>query len=130
MALVDFGDFNIWKCDLCHGSAVLSKKYKPDGWIEPKIVLVEGHMEVTIPTVICNTCRLSIIKAEPHNMKILSKEIFCSKDHTYKFRDTNDKVIAYSKNRINWIYLQPEDLSCYCSDVCEYYSTPDEQTHL
>jgi len=126
VALIDFGDFNIWKCDLCHGTAVLSKKYKPEGWIEPKIVLVEGPVEITIPTVICSTCRINILKADPHNMKILSKEIFCKKDNTYKFCDTEDKVIAYSLNRLDWTYLKPDEPTCYCSSDCEYYPNSED----
>lgn len=126
MSIIDYGDFNIWKCDLCHSTIVLAKAYKPEGWIEPKIVLAEMDQEILMPTAICNVCRMSIISTPPHNLKLIAKEVFCNKDHLYKFCDTDDKVIAFSTNRVDWTYLKHDEPTCYCSPSCEFYPKEEE----
>lgn len=120
--MIQYGDYNIWKCDLCHASVVVDKKFRPEGWIKPKIILAEiTEEEITIPTTICNKCRMSILRTSPSDYLILKKEIFCQKDKNYKLIDVDDKVVAWSDNRINWVYLQANESTCYCSPTCDHY---------
>lgn len=102
MAIIDYGDYNIWKCDLCHATAIMEKMHRPEGWIKPKITLAEiTEEEIVIPTTICNKCRMRIVKTSPSDYLILKKEIFCHKDKLFKLIDIDDKVVAWSNDRIN-----------------------------
>ena len=129
MSVHDYGDFNVWKCDLCHSTQIIAKAYKPEGWIEPKIVLAseDTETEILMPTAICSVCRHNIIQAPPHNLKLVIKEVFCSKDNLYKLCDNEDRVIAHSKNRFDWDYLRPDEPTCYCSETCEFYPKTVEE---
>lgn len=121
MAKTEFGDFNVWKCDLCHATVVLQRAYEPEGWIAPRIVLTEVPCEVVMPTLLCAKCRMSVIYFSPMNIHLFAREIYCKKDETYKLCDQEDKVIATSKNRTDWKYHEPSEATCLCSDSCEHY---------